>query len=127
MALGEAATQKASELTSDMIESTADAYQAGAAKLTEAVSAASDQAGQWTERARTTVEELSSNVQASVAGGSVARPATADASSSPLREHWSPPLRPNQVPRDTVLLGGAGVAVAAALGIALQRRIGNDR
>lgn len=127
MALGEAAAQKASELTSDMIESTADAYQAGTAKLTEAVSSASDQAGQWTERARTTVEELSSNVQASIAGSSDAGSITADASGSSLREHWSPPLRPDQASRDTLLLGGAGVAVAAALGIALHRRIGSDR
>jgi hypothetical protein len=127
MALGETATQKASELTSEMIESTADAYQSATTKLTEAVTAASDQAGQWTERARTSVEDLSSHVQSSVAGAKSSGRATIDVSGSPLREHWSPPLRPDQAPRDTLLLGGAGVAVAAALGIALQRRLGNDR
>lgn len=127
MALSETATQKASELTSDMIEKSADAYRAGAAKLTDAVSTASNQASQWTETARSSIEDLSSPLQASVAGARSTGAATTHISGSSLREHWSPPLRPDQAPRDTLLLGGAGIAVAAALGIAVQRRLGNGR
>jgi uncharacterized phage infection (PIP) family protein YhgE len=116
LALGEAATDKASELASKMTEGVTDVYRAAADGVTQSASTATDQAEQWTEEARASIKELANDVQDSVSRNQ------ARSASSPLRETWSPSLQPDQASRDTLLLGVAGAAVAAALGIALQRR-----
>ncbi len=123
VAIGEAATEKASELASDLRESTEQVYRAAADKVSEATSAATDQAEQWTDQARTSVKELASNMGVSGVRPAEARLTTVGSLKPSLTDTWSPSLQPDQAWRDTVLLGAAGVAVAAAFGVALQRRV----
>ena len=122
--LGEAIANKASELTTSMTESVSALSQTTADKITEAASIATDRAKQWSESASTSVGEWSQEAKAAVVGQQ-GLPAygTPGARSSDLQQSWSPSLQPDQASRDTLLLGAAGVAVAAAMGIALQRRM----
>jgi hypothetical protein len=122
---GATITDKTSELASRMTESVSALSQTAADKITETASAATDRAKQWSEGAQTSVSEWAHEAKAAVSGQQ-ASPAASTAEgprSSNLQQSWSPSLQPAQPSRDTLLLSVAGVAVAAAMGMALQRRM----
>ena len=116
--VGEAVANKTSKLTSRVVDSIAEASQSAAEKIAESASAASDRAQEWRETAQTSVGGFVDDAKAALRGGS---PATFGSHS--IQQSWSPSLQPAQPSRDTLLLGVAGAAVAAAVGIALQRRM----
>ena len=117
--LGETIADKASELTSSVSESASALSQAAADKITETTTAATDRAKQWSESAKTSLGELAQDAKAAVVGP----PSSRTSHSSNGRESWSPSLQPAAPSGDTLLLGIAGAAVAAAMGFALQRRM----
>lgn len=108
--LGETIADKAAELTSSMAESASALSHATADKIAETASAATGRAKQWSETAQTAVGEWSQEAKDAIVG-------------QQAQQSWSPSLQPTQPSRDTMLLSVAGVAVAAAMGIALQRRM----
>ena len=122
--LGEAAANKTSELASSMAESVSEMSQNAVNKISETASSATDRAKQWTEQAQTSIEGWSEEAKATVVGQPRSLHGGTQATRSRgLQESWSPSLQPAQASRNTMLLGVAGVAVAAAMGIALQRRM----
>jgi hypothetical protein len=119
--LGETIADKTSELTSGMTEGVSALSQATADKVAETASAATDRAKQWSESAQTSASEWAQEAKTAVAGQS--SPTYRGLSSRELQESSSPSLQPTQPSRDALLLSVAGAAVAAAMGIALQRRM----
>ena len=114
--VGEAVANKTSELTSRVTESLSEATQSAAEKIAESASAATDRAKEWGESTQTAIGEFV-DVKAAMRGHQGAL------GSYSAEQSWSPSLQPAQPTRDTLLLGVAGAAVAAAIGIALQRRM----
>ena len=122
--LGETIADKTSELTSSMTESVSALSQNAADKITQTASAATDRAKQWSESAQTSVSEWAQEAKEAVAGRQAPSAYSAEGPrANSLQQSWSPSLQPAQPSRDTLLLSVAGVAVAAALGVALQRRM----
>ena len=121
---GETVADKTAELSSSMTESVSAMSQTAADKITEAASAATDRAKQWSDSAQTSIGELAQEAKAAVSGQQDSTAySTQAARLSDLQQSRSPSLQPAQPSRDTLLLGAAGVAVVAAMGFALQRRM----
>ena len=100
-----------------MSESASALSRAAADKITETATAATDRAKNWSETAQTSLSELAQGAKASATHASQTQ------HSSNGREYWSPSLQPASPSGDTLLLGIAGAAVAAAMGFALERRM----
>jgi hypothetical protein len=132
LAMGEAATELAAgvkQSASSMGEATQD-------KATELAGAARSQAQHWSKEARSSIRQAAGN--ASRPGGEAPRtledmrgePMTsaerAASRTAATTDEWMRPIQKtagSQEARDKLLLGAAGVAVVAALGIACQRRL----
>jgi hypothetical protein len=122
--LGETIADKTSELTTRVTESVSALSQSTADKITETALAATDRAKQWSGSAQTSVGEWSQEAKDAVVGRQIPSAYSAEGPRANSFQHsWSPSLQPAQPSRDTLLLSVAGVAVAAALGIAVQRRM----
>ena len=135
LAMGEAATEKATELASGTKQSAASMGGAAEEKVTELTGAARSQAQHWSEEVRSSIGQAAGN--AARPGGHASRTledmrresvmAERVASrSAAINDEWMRPIQETadtQEARDKFLLGAAGVAVVAALGIAYQRRL----
>lgn len=135
-AMGEAATERASELAADVKARAASLGEAATDKATEFAGAAKDQVQDWSTQAQaavqravgdageaaghatSTLQTMRHSASNAMAGATSHAGATAKEWSRPLQEAVS-----DQESRDKLLLGAAGVAVIAALGIACQRRL----
>ena len=107
----------------------ADAQEAMSAKAADFADVAKDKVQQWTDSVRETVEEVGSSAKAraeTVApemrrAGYTAKRYMREQTQSPT--NMAEDLLNDPASRDKLLLGVAGVAVAAALGIACQKRL----
>ena len=136
VAMGETAAEK----TSEIVESVKDrAYAMGGLatdKVTDLAGVAKERVQEWSTQARSSTQEIAGAAASTVAGASstledMRRSAGGDAKKLASRvgavaDEYSRPLQQtlaDQESRDNLLLGAAGVAVVAALGIACQRRL----
>ena len=114
MAMGEAVTEKATELAG----------------------AATDEAQHWSDEMRSSVRRVAGDASRAAGNAtatleemrqsSMKAAERAASRATAISDEWSQPLQEaigNQESRDKFLLGAAGVAVIAALGIACQRRL----
>jgi hypothetical protein len=128
-AMGETATEKATELAAGLRQSASSMGEAAQEKAAELAGAARSQAQHWSQEVRSPIHQAAGNASPTLedmrgksmtAAERVASRATATA------DEWMRSIQEtadSQVARDKFLLGAAGVAVAAALGIACQRRL----
>jgi hypothetical protein len=138
LAIGEAATEKATELAAGVKQSASSMGEAAREKATELAGAArSQQAQHWSEEQRSPIRQAAGN--ASRLGGgdrtledkrreSITAERAAPRAAA-ITDEWMRPIQEtagSQEARDKFLLGAAGVAVVAALGIACQRRLGES-
>ena len=106
-----------------------DAQQAVAAKAADLTEAATDKVQQWTADTREHVEALGSSLKAAAPPLAPELHSAGYAAQSYVREqaqnasNMAEDLFNDPASRDKLLLGVAGVAVAAALGIACQKRL----
>ena len=135
VAVGEAATEKASDLAADVKARALSLGEAATEKATDLAGAAKDQVRQWSSQAHSTVQRVVDDT-GGIAGHAADRlhgiqraasdPVAAAAShAGSLAKEWSRPIQEavsDQESRDKLLLGAAGLAVVAALGMAYQRR-----
>ena len=135
LAMGEAATEKAAEFAAGVKQSASSMGDAAQEKTTELAGAARSQAQHWGEEVRSSIGQAAAN--ASRPGGDASRTLedmrresmTAERAASravAITDEWMRPIQEtagSQEARDKFLLGAAGVAVVAALGIACQRRL----
>ena len=135
LAIGEAATEKATELAAGVKQSASFMGEAAQEKATELAGAARSQAQHWSEEVRSFIGQAAGN--ASRLGGEASRTSDdmrresmtverAASRSAFITDEWMRPIQEtagSQEARDKFLLGAAGVAVVAALGIAYQRRL----
>jgi hypothetical protein len=136
LAVGEAAGEKASEFAASMKGQASAASDAAAEKTAELTSAAKDKLQDWGSQARTSARQVSAGV-AEMAGdtsatledmkqSSMSAVETSATRAASVAQEWTRPIQAtlaDQESRDKILLGAAGVAVIAALGIAMQRRV----
>lgn len=135
LAMGEAATEKATELAAGVKQSASFMGEAAQEKATELAGAARSQAQHWSEEVRSSVGQAAVNASRLTGDGSRTledmrrESMTAERSASraaAITDEWMRPIQEtagSQDARDKFLLGAAGVAVVAALGIAYQRRL----
>ena len=125
LAVGEAVTEKASDLGADIKARAVSLGEAATEKATDLAGAA----GQWGSANRA-VERVVDDM-GGIAGHAADRlqaiqhAASDTVSDAASREQWSRPVQDavtDQESRDKLLLGAAGLAVVAALGMAYQRR-----
>jgi hypothetical protein len=131
-AMGEAATEKATELAAGLTQS-ASLSEAAHEKATELVGAARSQAQHWSEEVRSPIRQaagkasrLASPTLEEMRGKSMTAAERAASGAAETTDEWMRPIQEtanSQEARDKFLLGAAGVAIAAALGIACQRRL----
>jgi hypothetical protein len=135
-AVGEAAGEQASELAAGIKDQASAATDVAVEKAADLTSAAKEKLQDWGGQARTSARQVSAGV-AEMAGNTSAtlqdmkrssmRSAEMGASrATSIAEEWSRPVQEtlaDQESRDKLLLGAAGVAVIAALGLAVQRRM----
>jgi hypothetical protein len=136
VALGENAAEK----TSELVESLKDRGNAVGAvatdKATDLAGIAKERVREWSTETRSSTQEMAGAAASTVAVASSKfediRRAAADEAIQvtslvgAVADEYSRPLQQtltNQESRDNLLLGAAGVAVVAALGIACQRRL----
>lgn len=108
MALGQSAAGKTTELAGSIRDQALAVGEAVSDKAAELTGAATNQAQHWSDEVRQ-------------AAAKVADRTSHDA----ISDEWSRPTHSNgnEEARDKMLLGAAGFAVVAALGVALQRRM----
>ncbi|MBX9775745.1 MAG: hypothetical protein K2Y71_15290 [Xanthobacteraceae bacterium] len=114
--MGEAAVAKAGELASDAVDRASAMGESAKDKVAELAGSVKQGAQEWTSEGFA-VDDIRSS--AAAAQRTVARAGAA-------AEDWARPVQEmieDPQSRDKLLLGAAGVAVAAALGIACQRRL----
>jgi len=134
MEMGEAAAEKATEFASGVKRSASSMAGAAQGKASELAGAARSQAQHWSKEVPSSNGQAAGN--ASRLGGHASRTLeemrrgsmTAErvASRSAATDEWMRPIQEtaeSHEARDKFLLGAAGVAVIAALGIACQRRL----
>ena len=135
LAMGEAATEKATELAAGVKQSASSMGEA--AQASELAGAARSQAQHWSKEVRSPLRQAAGN--ASRLGGDASRTLedmrgesmtaaerAASRAAATTNEWMMRPIQEaagSQEARDKFLLGAAGVAVVAALGIACQRRL----
>jgi hypothetical protein len=135
LAMGEAATGKATELAAGMKQSASSMSEAAQEKETEFAGAARSQAQHWSEE-RSSSRQAASNASRpagnashtleDIRGESMTAAERAASRAAATTDEWMRPIQKNadgQDTRDKFLLGAAGVAVVAALGVACQRRL----
>jgi hypothetical protein len=136
LAMGEAATEKATELAAGVKQSALSMGEAAQEKATELTGAARSQAQHWSEEVRSPIRQAAGNASSRL-GGDASRtleamrresmmPERASFRATAISDEWMRPIQEtaeSQEARDKFLLGAAGVAVVAALGIAYQRRL----
>lgn len=135
-AMGEAATEKASELATEVKMRAANLGEAATDKATELASAAKDQVQHWSSQAQAAVQHAvgtagdttghPSGPQQTMHRAASSTMADAVSHAGAAAKEWSRPLQEtvsDQESRDRLLLGAAGVAVIAAVGMAYQRRL----
>jgi hypothetical protein len=134
LAMGEAATEKATKLAAGVTQS-ASMGEAAQEKATELAEATRSQAQHWSEEVGSPIRQAAGN--ASMLGGasrtlddmrgeSMTAAERAASRAQITTDEWmrsSQETAGGQEARDKFLLGAAGVAVVAALGIACQRRL----
>jgi hypothetical protein len=123
--MGEAAAAKAGELASDAVERASTMAENAQDKVAEIAGSVKAGAQQWTSDAQSSVREIGAEASNRLDG-------VADATQRKLArvgatvEDWTRPVQQaidDPQARDKLLLGAAGMAVIAALGIACQRRL----
>ena len=121
--------EQAGEAASKMKDMAADAQEAMSAKAADFADVAKDKVQQWTDSVRETVEEVGSSAKARAETVAPEMRRAGYAAKSYMREqtqsatNMAEDLLNDPASRDKLLLGVAGVAVAAALGIACQKRL----
>jgi hypothetical protein len=140
LAMGEAATEKATELAAGVKQSASSMGDAAQEKATELAGVARSQAQHWSEEVRSSVSQAAGNASrlaggetsrtlADMGGESMTAAERAASRAAAITDEWMRPIQEtagSQEARDKFLLGAAGVAVVAALGIACQRRLGES-
>ncbi len=135
LAMGEAATEKATELAAGVKQTASSMGEAAQEKATELAGAARSQAQHWSKEVRSPLRQAAGN--ASRLGGDASRTLedmrgesmtaaerAASRAAATTNEWMMRPIQEAAVEaRKKFLLGAAGVAVVAALGIACQRRL----
>lgn len=136
LAMGEAATQKTAELAANVKDRAMAMGEAVTEKATELAGAATDEAQHWSDEMRSSVRRVAGDATRAAGNAtatleemrqsSMKAAERAASRATAISDEWSQPLQEaigNQESRDKFLLGAAGVAVIAALGIACQRRL----
>jgi len=135
MAFGEAATEKTAELAASVKDRAMAMGEAVAEKATGLAGAATDEAQHWSDEMRSSVRRVAGDATRAAGNAtatleemrqsSMKAAERAASRATAISDEWTQPLQEaigNQESRDKILLGAAGVAVIAALGIAFQRR-----
>lgn len=134
--MGGAAAAKAGELASEAVERASAMGESAKDKVAEIAGSVKQTAQQWTSDTQSSARQLGVEATDRMASAAAAvhdmRGSAADATQSTvaragaMAEDWMRPVQQtieNPEARDKFLLGAAGVAVIAALGIACQRRL----
>jgi hypothetical protein len=136
MELGETAVAKAGELASETATRASAMSESAQGKVEEIAGSVSQVARQWTSEAQSSARQTGAERINRIDGGSTAIDdmcrSAADAAgrtverAGAVAEDWTRPVQDmieDPQARDKLLLGAAGIAVIAALGIACQRRL----
>jgi hypothetical protein len=125
VAVGETAAEKTSELAGSVKDRVLAMGEAATEKATELAGAATEQAQQWSAHARSSTQQIAGDAAAKIGKASNNLEEMRRSAADNIDE-WSRPVQEtlrSQESRDNLLLGTAGVAVVAALGIACKRRL----
>ena len=134
--MGETAAEKTSEIVGSVKDRAYAMGEVATDKVADLAGVAKERVQEWTTQVRSSTQEIASAAASTVAGASSnfedRRRSAADGANKlafrvgAVADEYSRPLQhslADQESRDNVLLGAAGVAVVAALGIACQRRL----
>jgi hypothetical protein len=131
-AMGDVATEKASELAAGVKDRALSLGEAVTEKATELAGAATDHTQQWSEEVRSSVRRAAGDAPMIMGSerptleelrqSAMKAAERAKSRSTAVSDDWLHDSLTNQQARDKFLLGAAGVAVVAALGIASHRR-----
>jgi hypothetical protein len=134
--IGEVAVAKAAGLASETAERASAIGESAKDKVEEIAGSVTQTARQWSAEARDSARQTGAEVRAGIDGAGTAiddmRRSAADAAqrtavrAGAVAEDWVRPAQQmieDPQARDKLLLGAAGIAVVAALGIACQRRL----
>jgi hypothetical protein len=116
--MGGAAAEKASELAAHVRDRASAMGETATGKAAEIAGSVKESARQWSDEMRSSARQIGAEVSNDAAHTISRVGAAADEWASPLQRTMEDPEA-----RDKLLLGAAGVAVIAALGIACQRRL----
>ena len=116
--MGEAAAEKAGELASHVRDRASAMGETATDKVAEIAGSVKETAQQWSAQVQSSARQLGAEVSSDAAQTISRVGAAADEWASPVQRTME-----NPEARDKLLLGAAGVAVIAALGIACQRRL----
>jgi hypothetical protein len=123
--MGEAAAAKAGELASDAIDRASAIGESAKSMASEIAGSVTGSAQQWTAGAQSSGQQISQEVKSAMVSASATvdemRRTAADAAQRTVARAGAVAEDPEA--RDKLLLGAAGFAVIAALGIACQRRL----
>ena len=135
LAAGEAATEKTAELAASVKDRALAMGEAATEKASELAGVATDRAQHRSGEMKSSVRRVAADATKGVGNAtatleevrqdSMKAVERAVSRATPASDEWTRPLQEavgNQESRDKILLGAAGVAVIAALGIAYQRR-----
>jgi hypothetical protein len=135
-AMSEATTEKAAELTARVKDQMSVAADAATEKAAELSDAAGEKMRDWSGEARAAARHVSAGVAGTASTtsatledmkqSSMRAAETAASRAAAISDEWSRPVQETLTDpeaRDKLLLGAAGVAVIAALGLACQRRM----